>query len=93
MSDPLTLTAHDVAKLLRWEIGTFYRHVTRLKRSHGFPAPLPGSRTYAREQVVAWINRNGTPATPPPPASPGLDAEVASCEAQLLARARDLVAG
>ena len=89
MEPPLTLSSREVAALLHLQTATFYRLVTGLKRDHGFPAPLPGSRRYSRAQVVDWIRRGGAAATAQP-ATAGLDAEVAACEARLLARAGEM---
>jgi predicted DNA-binding transcriptional regulator AlpA len=90
LADSPTLTAAEVAALLGWETGTFYRKVTDLKRHHGFPPPMPGGRRYSRAAVLAWIDRGGTPAPAPAAPLPGLDADVVACEARLLDRARSI---
>lgn len=84
---PIALTATQVAQLLGITVETFYRRVTALKRDHGFPPPLPGSRRYSAAAVRAWVDRGGTP---PPPPAPELEGEVAACEARLLSRARTM---
>jgi len=91
MAEPVTLTSHHVAALLGLSIETFYRSITGLKCAHHFPGPLPGCRRYSRAAVLDWINRNGQPA-PAPIAAAALEPDVAACEAQLVARARAMIA-
>jgi hypothetical protein len=67
----VTLTASDVAFLLRMTEEQFLRKARVMTRDHAFPRHLPGvTRRWSRNQVLSWINNGGMLliATPQSPA-------------------------
>ncbi len=59
MSDPLTMTAPEVARALSLSIHHF-RHRRRALEAIGFPRPLPGlCARWSARQVSDWIAAGG----------------------------------
>jgi len=50
-----TIGAADIAAALGLARATFAKKVTRLIRTEGMPAPLPGRRRWSRTAIDAWI--------------------------------------
>lgn len=63
------MTLADLAALFRRSVATTSRHVARLQKQEGFPAPLPGRKPklWSRHQVDAWLR---DPQRAAPPVSP-----------------------
>ena len=68
---PIFLTADELAPLIGLPCaGAFLRRRAMMERDQDFPLPLPHCRRpllWRRDQVQAWLARQGLPATRPVP--------------------------
>ena len=68
---PIFLTAEELAPLIGLPCaGSFLRRRAMMERDQHFPLPLPHCRRpllWRRDQVQAWLARQGLPATRPAP--------------------------
>lgn len=66
----LFITAATVAELTGFASAPeFLRHRARLERDHLFPLPMPTCARplrWRRDEVTAWVARQGLPAAPAP---------------------------
>ncbi|MFN0183025.1 MAG: hypothetical protein ACKVQR_04315 [Aquabacterium sp.] len=96
MSTSPTITIAEAAALLGVQKDTLQHRIAAMRRTAGFPAPIPysGGRRYSRDLVLAWIN-GMTPATRPATATVTLFAPdgpaLAEAEATLLRRAHAML--
>lgn len=92
MSAPVFLDAAGVAELIGLpDAGAFLRRRVALEDRTQFPLPLPHWRRplkYRRDQVLAWLDRQGRPADDGDPVAEAIAAGMASGKVALLDLAR-----
>ncbi len=94
MSD-LVMTTAEVAAGLKLSVAYFRK---RRRKLAGFPAPLPGGRTWSRAQVAAWIagqsdRSDDAPAQTAQPTQPVQPDQVAERRRERRERAKQLAIG
>lgn len=65
------LTSAGVAELLEIPKQRFLKKRAELEEFHQFPTPMPHAQRpmlWRRDEVLAWVRRNGNPVTPDLPA-------------------------